>query len=190
VVIDDGRRFLERSPQQYDVITVDPPPPVEAAGSSLLYSEEFYALARRRLRPGGVLQQWLPYGDAEELSSVAGALKDSFPYVRVFRWTEKWGFFFLASDRPLPNRNASQLAQQLPPAAAADLVEWGPQHTAEDQFAMLLRQEIQLADLIAQSPSTPALRDDRPINEYYTLRKHLRSARRSSTGPRPAAAQP
>jgi hypothetical protein len=39
---------------------------------------------------------------------------------------------------------------------------------------MILRQEIQLADLIAQPPSTQALRDDRPINEYYTLRRHAK----------------
>jgi hypothetical protein len=150
---------------------------VEAAGSSLLYSEEFYAAARRRLRPGGILQQWLPYGDAEDFSSVARALQDSFPYVRVFRWTEHWGFHFLASDHPLPNRNAGELARQLPPAAAADLVEWGPRQTAEDQLGMILSQEIQLSDLIARSPSTPALRDDRPINEYYTLRHRIRAAR-------------
>jgi spermidine synthase len=43
VEIDDGRRYLERTPQQYDVITVDPPPPIESAGSSLLYSKEFYS---------------------------------------------------------------------------------------------------------------------------------------------------
>ena len=42
VVIDDGRRYLERTREQYDVITLDPPPPVEAAGSSLLYTKEFY----------------------------------------------------------------------------------------------------------------------------------------------------
>jgi hypothetical protein len=51
VVIDDGRRDLERSRQQFDVITIDPPPPLEAAASSLLYSEEFYRVAGRRLRP-------------------------------------------------------------------------------------------------------------------------------------------
>ena len=60
IIIDDGRRFLERSPDQFDVITLDPPPPVEAAGSSLLYSREFYAVLKKRLRPGGILQQWLP----------------------------------------------------------------------------------------------------------------------------------
>src|SRR6266852_189726 len=75
VVVDDGRRYLERTSEQYDLITIDPPPPVEAAGSSLLYSKEFYAAARRRLRPGGILQQWLPYGDAEDFSSVASALQ-------------------------------------------------------------------------------------------------------------------
>ncbi len=36
VVIDDGRFYMERSSQQYDVIAIDPPPPVEAAASSLL----------------------------------------------------------------------------------------------------------------------------------------------------------
>lgn len=79
VVIDDGRRYLERTSQQYDVITIDPPPPVEAAGSSLLYSEDFYSVVRQRLRPGGVLQQWLPSGDAEDMAAVALALRRSFP---------------------------------------------------------------------------------------------------------------
>jgi predicted methyltransferase len=54
VVIDDARRYLERTAQRFDVITIDPPPPVEAAASSLLYSQEFYSLVQRRLRPGGI----------------------------------------------------------------------------------------------------------------------------------------
>ncbi len=33
VEIDDGRRYLERTAQQYDVITIDPPPPMESAAS-------------------------------------------------------------------------------------------------------------------------------------------------------------
>src|SRR4029077_1624926 len=51
VVIDDGRRYLERTDEQYDIVTLDPPPPVQAAGTSLLYSTEFYEAIRRRLRP-------------------------------------------------------------------------------------------------------------------------------------------
>jgi hypothetical protein len=46
LVIDDGRRFLERSGEQYDVIAVDPPPPVSAPTSGLLYSRQFYAIMK------------------------------------------------------------------------------------------------------------------------------------------------
>jgi len=85
VVIDDGRFFLERSSGQYDVITIDPPPPVSAAGSSLLYSKELYATAQRHLRPGGILQQWYPGGtDPATTAAVARAIKESFPFVRAF----------------------------------------------------------------------------------------------------------
>jgi spermidine synthase len=171
VVIDDGRRYLERTPQQYDVITIDPPPPVEAAGSSLLYSEDFYTVLRQRLRPGGILQQWLPLGDAPTKAAVALALRRSFPYVRVFAFGGDWGFHFLASDRPLPNRSARELEQRLPAAAAADLVEWDRTPDAEGRFAKLLQNELSIDQLLAASPATPALSDDRPINEYYALRR-------------------
>ena len=60
IVVDDGRHYLERNPARYDVIMIDPPPPVEAAGSSLLYSQDFYAVVKERLQPGGILAQWLP----------------------------------------------------------------------------------------------------------------------------------
>jgi predicted membrane-bound spermidine synthase len=50
VVVDDGRRYLERTTGQYDVIAIDPPPPVQAAGSSLLYSKQFYEALKPRLR--------------------------------------------------------------------------------------------------------------------------------------------
>ena len=174
VVIDDGRRYLERTSQQYDVITIDPPPPVEAAGSGLLYSEDFYSVLRKHLRPGGILQQWLPNGDAEDLAAVALALRRSFPYVRVFAFGKNWGFHFLASDRPLPNRTANELAKRLPATAANDLIEWAPHPNAEARFEHLLHNELPIDQLISASPSTPALSDDRPINEYYLLRKELR----------------
>jgi spermidine synthase len=175
VVIDDGRRYLERNPQQYDLITIDPPPPVEAAGSSMLYSQEFYAAARKRLSPGGILAQWLPNGDNEDLAAVARALHNSFPYVRVFRWGTRTGFHFLASEQPLPNLTAAELQRRLPPDAATDLAEWATpskdkQEVVLTAFQDLLRSEIPLDTMIRQSPTTPALSDDRPINEYYMLR--------------------
>jgi predicted membrane-bound spermidine synthase len=176
IVIDDGRRFLERSTEQYDLITVDPPPPVEAAGSSLLYTKEFYLLAKKRLRPGGILQQWLPGGEPAVKTSIARALQESFPYVRVFQSVEGWGYHFLASMRPIPVTPASVLAGRLPPSAVQDLLEWGPYSTAEQQFSAVLARELPLEAIIASAPFVPALRDDRPLNEYFLLRRTLHFA--------------
>jgi predicted membrane-bound spermidine synthase len=171
IVIDDGRAYLERAPQQYDVITIDPPPPVEAAGSSLLYSQEFYATIRQRLRPGGILQQWMPKGDAVDRAASARALTESFPYVRVFG--SLGGLQFLASSEPLPKRTASELAARLPEGAVRDLTEWGPEATAEANFARVLNQEQPLSRILAEAPTAPALADDRPLNEYYALRRYI-----------------
>ena len=170
VVVDDGRRFLERTSETFDSVIVDPPPPVPAAGSSLLYSKEFYALVKRHLRSGGIVQQWLPGGDAATQAAVARALRDSFPYVRVFGYQGNEGRHFLASMSPIPVRSPSQLAERLPPRAAADLVEWDRSVTPADQFAVLVPGPVDLDTIIANSPNTPALQDDRPVNEYYLLR--------------------
>ncbi len=170
VVIDDGRFFLERTSDQYDVIAIDPPPPVEAAASSLLYSKEFYVLAKRHLRPGGILQQWLPSGEPIVISSVAKALQQSFPYVRVFGGIGGGGYQFLATMTPIPCTTADELASRMPAKAANDLVEWGPESSPERQFAVVLRAEIPLEQLIQMDPDAPAMDDDRPVNEYYYLR--------------------
>lgn len=171
VVIDDGRRLLERSPDRYDVITIDPPPPVEAAGSGLLYSKQFYGLARARLRPGGIVQQWFPGGEPAILASVARAITESFPHVRVFRSVENWGLHFLASDTPIPVTTADVLAARLPPRAAADLVEWWLDVTPARALGLVVEQEVSPERVHSVAPHTPALEDDRPINEYYLLRR-------------------
>ena len=95
LVIDDGRRFLERTDEKFDVIIIDPPPPVGAAASSLLYSEEFYAVVKQHLQPGGILAQWLPSGDDAVEASVTRALTDSFPHVRIFQAMDRAGPAFL-----------------------------------------------------------------------------------------------
>jgi spermidine synthase len=173
VVIDDGREYLERTSQQYDVITIDPPPPVEAAGSSLLYSKEFYSTIKRRLNQGGILQQWLPEGDAVVRASVARALTESFPYVRGFSSVKGWGFHFLASNEPIENRLPRELAARMPASAIEDLTEWGPENTAQANFAIVLNSEFPPSQMIAGSPSAPALQDDRPTNEYFWLRRRI-----------------
>jgi predicted membrane-bound spermidine synthase len=170
VVIDDGRRYLERTPAKYDVIILDPPPPVPTAGSSLLYSQDFYAVAKMRLQAGGILQQWMPQADMATQAAVARAIKNSFAYVRVYRGVEAYGWHFLASDSPIPVRSAAELVARMPPAAVTDMMEWGPAATPVQQMNLLLDHQLSADTMIASSPATPALTDDRPINEFFLLR--------------------
>ena len=169
VVIDDGRRYMERSAEQFDVITVDPPPPVPAPASSLLYSRDFYSILKRHLRKGGIAQIWLPGGDDETESAVARALVESFPYMRAYGSIEEWGTHFLVSMEPLPDVDANHLPQPLPAAAEKDLVEWEDDTPAE-LMNQVFSQKQPVEDFIQLAPYVPALQDDRPINEYFLLR--------------------
>jgi spermidine synthase len=176
VVVDDGRRFLDGSSETYDVIVVDPPPPPAAPGSSLLYSREFYGIVSKHLARDGILLMWYPAssGDAATLASVIKSLAQSFPYLRAFMSYEGLGIYFMASMQALPQVQSSALAAHLPPAAAADFIEWGPAHEVREQFETALSHELSLPDVLRIAPGAPVLRDDQPINEYFLLRRWFR----------------
>lgn len=56
----DGRAYIRRTQNQYDVITLEPMPP-NFAGVNALYSYEFYQAARDKMTENGVIAQWLPF---------------------------------------------------------------------------------------------------------------------------------
>jgi SAM-dependent methyltransferase len=55
----DGRRFLKMTSQRFDIIEADALRP-NSAGSGNLYSEEYFRLVSRRLKPGGYAVTWAP----------------------------------------------------------------------------------------------------------------------------------
>ena len=171
VVVDDGRRFLRRTTKKYDVITLDPPPPVEAAGSSLLYSVQFYDEIKKHLTPNGILQQWFPGGEAKILKSVAKSLAVSFPYVRVFHSIDDWGYHFLAADHPIQSPTADEMAARLPDLARVDMMEWYPGRAPAAIFNNIYSKEMFMPDLVSD-PGIPPLTDDLAYNEYFLLRRH------------------
>ncbi|MGE0712378.1 MAG: spermidine synthase [Planctomycetota bacterium] len=70
VTIEDGRFFLQATPERWDLITGEPPPPA-AAGVVNLYSREMFELIRARLNPGGMATWWLPIYQMDEPTSRA-----------------------------------------------------------------------------------------------------------------------
>jgi len=59
LIIEDGRNYLLRTTNQYDVITADATHPA-GSDSWILYTKEFYELCKKRLNPDGLMAQWLP----------------------------------------------------------------------------------------------------------------------------------
>jgi spermidine synthase/MFS family permease len=170
VIIDDGRRFLKRTREKYDVMVIDPPPPVEAAGSSLLYSKDFYEVVKDHLNPGGILQIWFPVGPQTTVQAVLRSLHESFPCVRCFDGVNGWGIHFLASMEPLGNLSSKELAARMPAKAQHDLLEWNPKLDAPDYLNKVLSQETQIT--AALNPSLDyRITDDRPFNEYFLMRQ-------------------
>ncbi len=175
VVIDDGRRFLERTRRTFDIVVVDPPPPVEAAASSLLYSREFNEAVKRRLNPGGVFQTWFPVGEERIARAIAKSLADSFAYVRVYRSVEGWGLHFTASMQPIPELDAQGMLARMPEAARRDLAEWSS-GDLRTEAAIVLDSELPIARLVAPG-ARDTITDDRPFNEYFLLRRALAALR-------------
>jgi spermidine synthase len=170
IIIDDGRRYLKRTDKKFDVIVVDPPPPVEAAGSSLLFSREFYALARQHLNPGGILQMWFPGGEDKTTRAVLRSIHESFPYVRGFPSVAGWGVHLIASMEPIELLDAEQLVARMPESAKKDLMEWETSQDATAYLRPVVAHGFPVVNFLDPNPKIQ-ITDDQPFNEYFLLRR-------------------
>jgi spermidine synthase len=84
-IVQDGRFFLQASPQKYDVISGEPPPP-KMAGAVNLYTQEFFALMRSKLKENGIATFWLPISQlrVEETKAILRAFHNAFPNALVW----------------------------------------------------------------------------------------------------------
>jgi predicted membrane-bound spermidine synthase len=172
IIVDDGRRFLKRTEQKFDVISVDPPPPIESAGSSLLYSKEFYQAVRNSLSDDGIFHHWFPSGEKKILHAIVRSLDEEFPYVRSYTSINDWGVHFLASKQPFETPTAEEMAQRMPEKAKMDLVEWASGVPANEIIQKIVTREFPLLSLL-DSNEDLLISDDKPFNEYYLLRRNL-----------------
>lgn len=83
--ITDGRNFLLLQNKSYDLISMEVTS-IWFAGAGSLYNRDFYELAKRRLTPEGVLQQWvqLHHTSQEDLMYIMGSVRAEFRYVWLY----------------------------------------------------------------------------------------------------------
>jgi spermidine synthase len=110
VVVDDGRHYLARNPDRYDIISVNVSDP-HLPGASAMFNTDFYEVVKRHLSPGGVVIQ---HAFGSEKDIVLSTLKHSFRYLRAFP-SYKTGFNVAVSDAPLrPERQDVEALAAIP----------------------------------------------------------------------------
>ena len=145
MVIDDGRRFLQRTDGLFDLILMDPVR-TTTAYSNNLHSREFFGLAGRHLARGGILM----VGGLSDCPVIPRTLLQEFAHVRAYR------NFCLASRTPL-GRDQERL-ERLLRSFAPDV-----QASIQDLTADFLEGQA----LVESTAGYPVNRDWRPVSEYY-----------------------
>ena len=107
---EDARAYLQNTDEQFDVMIMDLVDPLEGGTAGLLYTQEYYQIAKSRLKAGGILvTQSGPAGllsFQECFTTIVNTLSQVFsctrPYqVHIPSFQTLWGFT-LASDTELP----------------------------------------------------------------------------------------
>jgi spermidine synthase len=109
ITIEDGRNYLMRSDEQFDIITADATHPVNTS-SWALFTREFYILVRQRLAQDGVFVQWLPFHDlsSEDYRDIVKTFQSVFPHTSLW-YTGGPHSFLVATPQPLTRAEVAAL---------------------------------------------------------------------------------
>ena len=113
----DARWYLAEPGEKFDVMVMDLVDPMEGGPAYLLYTRQYYEIAKGRLKPGGILvTQSGPAGllsHQECFTTINRTLSATFAHcvpcqVHVPAFQTLWGFN-IASDSPLPVLDAGEV---------------------------------------------------------------------------------
>ncbi len=162
-VLQDGRNFLLTTQKKYDVITGEPPPP-RTAFTVNLYTRDYYEAARDRLKPGGIMTQWIPLHSqsAEEVDMHFKTFLSVFPH--AIAWMSVANeMLIIGSDQPITldfNKLKERMAEPAVARALQDIYIPDAIHLLSNIW--FLEKEMQ-----GLSAGRPLITDNRPRIEFY-----------------------
>lgn len=178
VIINDGRNYAFLTSQKYDIVTIDPPPPFNAAGTTVLYSREFYRDLARILNPGGIVGQWIYYyGTREDDGAMAiKSFTDVFPNVAAYQKTGSvGGIFLLGSFSQIKEERISDLLKNdIVQKDLREIVKISPD--ADLRESIVLEKIGDRGSLLKVVGESPSITDDYPRTEYFLLRQKFTQA--------------
>ncbi|PKN16657.1 MAG: hypothetical protein CVU66_00150 [Deltaproteobacteria bacterium HGW-Deltaproteobacteria-23] len=171
MVVNDGRNFLKLTKNSYDVITIDPPPPIDAAGVNHLHSKEFLQLARSRLKKGGLMAHWIPFpgtqggvDDYVTFNMLLETFAEVFPYTYTQRGFHDVGLHLIGALEPLDISTARLEMRLDNQQIIDDILEW-------DQVPINFFEGVR--EYQRPHKGIALVTDDRPVLEFYLLRTLL-----------------
>src|SRR5258705_13204100 len=166
LIVGGGPSHLLLSDEQYDVIISEPSNPW-MAGVSTLFTREFFAAARSRLRPGGILCQWAHTSNISDadLRSIVSTFLSAFPDGSAWLVGES-DLLLIGSTAPVRALDEGLTRAWARPGLAADLAEVG----VRDPFSVLTMFVARGGDLQQYASNAPVQRDDRLALEYSAPR--------------------
>ena len=178
--ITDGRNFLLVEPRAYDVISIEITS-IWFAGAASLYNVEFYDLVKTRLKPSGVLQQWVQLHQIRgtDLLTILGSARARFPFVSLY-YVGTHGVL-IASEAPSEPRPESFTAFDQHPPSAAMLALYGGDAASLAARRLLGPPEVDrlLARYAAQGAELLSTDDDLSLG-YSTPRGNVRDHEEST----------
>jgi spermidine synthase len=178
LITNDGRIFLKLTQDRFDVITIDPPPPIDAAGVTNLYSKDFLELARSRLKDGGIMAHWIPLpgslagvDDSYSFRMLLATFKEVYPFSYIMPAWNNVGVHVLGSIKPIEFSKEKIKGKLEITSVAQDIFEW--EVIPLDYFDKIVPLEL---------PGYQGLivTDDHPFLEFNLLRYLRRGTRKSS----------
>jgi spermidine synthase len=160
-IAQDGRFFLQASPQRYDIITGEPPPP-KVLGSVNLYTEQFFSLMSDRLREGGIATFWLPIYqlNIDEAKAILLSFHDAFPNCVI--WSSSDEEWIMMGIKGAPQKIENEQVQKL----------WGFGSTRDDLARIGIEVPEQLAALFVMDGDEidRIANGAKPLTDFYPKR--------------------
>jgi spermidine synthase len=175
IVVADGRNHVDLSNDEHDIVIVDPPPPMETAGVSVITSLEFYEAAQERLNPGGIMVQWVPYQETiDEFRAHVRSFRSVFAHVTIAFGPGHHGTYMLGSDQPIAFDRSNIEAALARPGVVQDLssaYDGGGRDAIAWASTIASLPWISDADVDRFVGDAPLITDDHPRPEYFLLRR-------------------
>ncbi len=164
--IDDGRNFMAMTDESFDVVTADPVHP-RISGVGYLYTREYYETIKSRLRPGGVVAQWMPMYNISPKSFDAAFRTFAQVFPNASFWYVRGHGLFVAGENPVKfSCNRTQSAFDVP-AVASDLASIDVR-SPEDLAGFLLMDRVHIAQYLERNDDDQIVTDDNAYLEYKT----------------------